>query len=48
MILYILYNADLLEIAGNDTNEDSLGYVDDVVCLPLDKILRKQWIDSTR
>ena len=30
MILYILYNADLLEIIGDKEHEDSLGFVDDV------------------
>lgn len=33
MILYILYNADLLEITDNDDYEDALGYVDDVALL---------------
>jgi hypothetical protein len=35
MILYIIYNADLLEIIGNEENEDVIGYVDDVVLLAI-------------
>ena len=31
MILYILYNADLLEITGDADYKDSLGFVDDIV-----------------
>ncbi len=34
MILYILYNADLLEIIGND-DEDALGYVDDIALVAI-------------
>src|SRR5271168_1673710 len=30
MLLYIIYNADLLELPGNPHAEDSIGYVDDV------------------
>lgn len=30
MILYIIYNADLLEIIDDETTEDAIGYVDDV------------------
>ena len=33
MLLYILYNADLLEITDNDEYEDALGYVDDIALL---------------
>ena len=33
MILYILYNADLLEITGDEEHEDSLGYVDDIALI---------------
>jgi ribonuclease HI len=35
MILYILYNADLLEITENDILEDALGYVDDVALVAI-------------
>jgi ribonuclease HI/exonuclease III len=35
MILYILYNADLLEITDNDEYEDAIGYVDDVALLAI-------------
>ena len=34
MILYILYNADLLEIIGND-DEDALEYVDDIALVAI-------------
>ena len=34
MILYILYNADLLEIIGND-DEDALGYMDDITLVAI-------------
>jgi ribonuclease HI/exonuclease III len=30
MLLYIIYNADLLEIIDDDAKEDALGYVDDI------------------
>ena len=30
MLLYILYNADLLEIPDNELKEDAIGYVDDI------------------
>jgi ribonuclease HI/exonuclease III len=33
MILYILYNADLLDIPTYEENEDSLGFVDDVALI---------------
>ena len=33
MILYIFYNADLLEITDDDAGEDSLGFVDDIAIL---------------
>jgi ribonuclease HI len=33
MLLYIIYNADLLEITENDAMEDALGYVDDIALL---------------
>jgi hypothetical protein len=37
MILYILYNADLLEITGDEENEDALGYVDNVALVAIGK-----------
>jgi ribonuclease HI/endonuclease/exonuclease/phosphatase family metal-dependent hydrolase len=33
MLLYIIYNADLLEIIGNDLKEDAIGYVDDIAII---------------
>jgi Reverse transcriptase (RNA-dependent DNA polymerase) len=33
MLLYIIYNADLLEITENDNMEDAVGYVDDIALL---------------
>lgn len=33
MILYIMYNADLLEIIGDEEKEDSLGFVDDIALM---------------
>jgi len=30
MLLYIIYNADLLELPGNPQAEDAIGYADDV------------------
>jgi ribonuclease HI len=33
MLLYILYNADLLEIPDNESKEDAIGYVDDIAIL---------------
>jgi ribonuclease HI len=33
MLLYILYNADLLEITGDTESEDAIGYVDDIAIL---------------
>ena len=33
MLLYILYNADLLEIPDDDSQEDALGYVDDIALI---------------
>ncbi len=35
MILYIIYNADILEIIGNEEKEDALGYVDDVALIAI-------------
>ena len=35
MILYILYNADLLDIPNNSQKEDSIGYVDDIALLAI-------------
>ena len=37
MLLYILYNADLLEITENDLAEDAIGYVDDIALVALGK-----------
>jgi hypothetical protein len=37
MILYIIYNADLLEIIGDEDDEDALGYVDDVALVAVGK-----------
>ena len=35
MILYILYNTDLLEITGDKEHEDSLGYVNDIALIAI-------------
>ena len=35
MLLYILYNADLLEIPDTDQNEDTLGYVDNIAYIAI-------------
>jgi hypothetical protein len=35
MILYILYNADLLDIPTNEESEDSLGFVDDIALIAI-------------
>lgn len=35
MLLYIIYNASLLEITDNDEHEDALGYVDDIALLAI-------------
>jgi len=35
MILYILYNADLLDVPENEQKEDSLGFVDDVTLIAI-------------
>jgi ribonuclease HI/endonuclease/exonuclease/phosphatase family metal-dependent hydrolase len=35
MLLYILYNADLLDIPDNPSEEDALGYVDDIALLAM-------------
>jgi len=40
MILYIIYNADLLEIAAN-AKEDSLGYVNDAMAIACAKTFKK-------
>ena len=37
MILYIIYNADLLEITGDPAHETSLGFVDDITVLAIGK-----------
>jgi hypothetical protein len=33
MLLYIIYNADLLEITGDENSECAIGYVDDVALI---------------
>ena len=35
MLLYILYNADLLELPDDPTTEDAVGYVDDIALLTI-------------
>ena len=35
MLLYILYNADLLEIPDDELSEDALGYVDDIALIAI-------------
>ena len=35
MLLYILYNADLLDIPDDETTEDALGYVDDIALIAI-------------
>ena len=35
MLLYILYNADLLEISDDELREDALGYVNDIALLAI-------------
>ena len=37
MILYIIYNADLLEMLVQLLNEDSVGYVNDVIVVAIGK-----------
>jgi len=46
MILYIIYNADLLEITGDEENENSLGYVDDIALVAVGKDMEKtnRWL----
>ena len=47
MILYILYNADLLEIIGNKEKEDSLGFVDDIMLMAIGEDLHEtmNWLE---
>ena len=33
MLLYILYNADLLELPDHPTDEDAIGYVDNIALI---------------
>ena len=33
MLLYIIYNADLLEIPDDENQEDAIGYVDDIALI---------------
>lgn len=35
MLLYILYNADLLDLPDHPTNEDAIGYVDDIALIAI-------------
>ena len=35
MLLYILYNADLLETPDNPQSEDAIGYVDDIALIAI-------------
>ena len=35
MLLYILYNADLLDIPNNQENEGAIGYVDDIALITI-------------
>lgn len=35
MVSYLLYNADLIEIAGDKETDDALGYIDDVVAMAI-------------
>jgi ribonuclease HI len=37
MLLYIIYNADLLQITGDENTEDSLGFVDDIALIAIGK-----------
>ena len=37
MLLYILYNADLLEILDNDQKEDAIRYIDDIAIIAIGK-----------
>lgn len=37
MILYVIYNADLLEIPGDNEHEKSLGYVDNITLVATGK-----------
>jgi len=39
MIIYILYNADLLEIPENE-DEDAIGYVDDAILIAIGNSFR--------
>jgi len=41
MILYIIYNADLLEITGDKENKNSLGYVDDIAPVAVGKDVKE-------
>jgi ribonuclease HI/endonuclease/exonuclease/phosphatase family metal-dependent hydrolase len=44
MILYILYNADLLEITGDAESEDAIGYVDDIAIIATGR----NFVETTR
>jgi hypothetical protein len=37
MILYIIYNTDILEVIGNEEKEGALGYVDDMALIAIGK-----------
>ena len=41
MILYIIYNADLLEIPGDETREDAISYVDDIAIIATGSIFEE-------
>ena len=44
MILYILYNADLLDIPNNPQKKDGIGYVDNIALLAI----AANFIETTR
>jgi hypothetical protein len=41
MLLYIIYNADLLKITGDENAEDSIGYVNDIALIAIGKDFNK-------
>ena len=41
MILYIIYNTDLLEIPGDETREDAISYVDDIAIIATGSIFEE-------
>lgn len=44
MLLYILYNADLLNLPDNPMHEDAIGYVDDIALLAI----RADFVETTQ